>query len=141
MSTGTSKFRGARPRTARRPQNRRNDMLVFCRAAAVCATKLGPLLLHHASVLRCGAVFIDEEVADGETLYAPFRYPPEAIAGQFFAPKSSPSGFESQMVRSGGKKTQPGRSITRPQLCSPERYFKFCFYLGDLKGKYERNEV
>lgn len=52
-------------------------------------------------MLRCDAVFIDEEVADGETLYAPFRYPPEAIGGQFFAPKSSPSGFESQMVHSG----------------------------------------
>jgi len=60
------KFRGARPRTARRPQNHRNDILAFCRAAAVCATKLEPLLLRHASVLRCGAVFIDdEEVADG----------------------------------------------------------------------------
>lgn len=29
-------------------------------------------------------------------LCAPFRYPPEVIVGQFFAPESSPSGFVSQ---------------------------------------------
>lgn len=111
-------------------------MLAFCRAAAVCATKLEPLLLRHASVLRCGAVFIDEEVADGETLYAPFRYPPEAIVGQFFASKSSPSGFEGQLVRSGEKKkiTQPGRSVTQAAaIVRPKDTFEFCFYLGGIE--------
>jgi len=100
-------------------------MLAFCQAAAVCATKLGSLLLCHASVLRCSAVFIDEEVADGETLYAPFRYL-EAIAEQFFAPKSSPSGFESQMAHSGKKLLNP-EETSCSHNCSPERYFEFCF--------------
>lgn len=140
--TGTSKFRGARLRTARRPQNRRNDMLAFCRAAAVCATKLGPLLLRHASVLRCGAVFIDEEVADGETHCTHLsgihrRRLPDNFSRQNHRLPDSRAKWRGQRK----KKISNPEEASRSRNCSPKRYFEFMFHLGESRRKYESNEV
>jgi len=80
-------------------------------------------------VLRCGAVFIDEEVADGEALCAPFRYPPEVIAGQFFAPKSSPSGFKSRRMTHSEESIRSGRSLVHSQLSALKNASDFSFFL------------